>query len=73
VREKKSTKLVFVYRVQYYCPRSGKMYWQLLTGFLGMPKTFGSYGEAQQACNSLIWQYHSARVIDGAGNVLYQV
>ena len=49
------------------------MYWQLLTGFLGMPKTFGSYGEAEQACNSLIWQYHSARVIDGAGNVLYQV
>jgi hypothetical protein len=62
-----------VYRVQFYCPRSGKNYWQTLTGFLWQPRTFPTQEAAQQACDQLLWQYHSARVIDPWGNVVYQV
>jgi hypothetical protein len=62
-----------VYRVEYYCPRQSQ-FWQPLKGFLGLfPQTFATQEQAVQACNPLLWQYHSARVIDPWGNVVYQV
>lgn len=62
-----------MYRVEFYCPRQDPTRWQSLRGFLGIPKTFSSPDEAVNAANSLMWQYHSARVIDGMGNVVYQI
>ena len=62
-----------MYRVEFYCPRSGNPNWQPLRGFLGIPKTFGSYAEAEAAANQLLWKYHSARVLDPYGQVVYQV
>lgn len=60
-----------MYRVEYFCPRQSP-YWQPLKGFFG-PKTFPSLEAAVMACNPLLWQYHSARVIDPWGNVAYEV
>ena len=66
---------MFVYRVEFYCPRSGKMYWQRLKGgFLGMfDQTFPDRASAENACNSLLMLYHSARVIDPWGNEVYRI
>jgi len=63
-----------MYRVQYLCPRSGNPNWQNLTeGWIWQtPRTFASFPAAQMACDSLIWQYHAARVIDPSGQVVYQ-
>ena len=64
-----------MYRVQYLCPRSGNPNWQDLTEgiFWKTPRMFGNPGDAQMVCNSLVWQYHSARVIDPYGQVVYQI
>lgn len=64
-----------MYRVEYYCPRSGRLYWQPLRGgFLSlMPQTFQTFEAAEQAANGLLWRYHSARVLDPYGQVVYQV
>jgi len=66
-----------VYRVEFYCPRSGKLFWQPLTStlllFFTQPRQFPDQQSACQVADSLIWQYHSARVIDPWGNVVYQV
>ena len=65
--------MVGVYRVEYYCPRQAN-YWQPLKGFLGLfPQSFPTIDSAVAACNQLLWQYHSARVVDSFGNVQYQV
>ncbi len=66
---------MIVYRVEFYCPRSGKLFWQRLKGgFLGLQEqSFPDQNSAEQACNSLIWKYHSARVIDPWGNEVYRV
>jgi len=61
-----------MFGVQYLCPRIGPG-WRWLTGFFGSPKQFGSLEEAAGACNGLIWQYHSARVVGPSGEILYQV
>jgi hypothetical protein len=64
-----------MYRVEYYCPRSGRLYWQPLRGgFLNlMPQSFPSFEAAVQTANSLMWRYHSTRVVDPTGQVVYQV
>ena len=64
-----------MYRIQFYCPRSGNPNWQELTEGLiwKTPRVFQSFQAAQMACNSLLWQYHSARVVDPSGRVVYQV
>jgi len=63
-----------MYTVQYFCPRETP-YWQDLSeGMIWKtPRTFPSFQGAQMACNSLLWQYHGARVIDPNGHVVYQV
>lgn len=61
-----------MYRVEYYCPRKAPT-WKPLTGFLGIPRTFPTFESAQSTADSLIWQYHSARVIDPFGQIVYQV
>lgn len=53
-----------MYRVEYYCPREAP-YWQ--------PYGTGDFTAAMQTCKRLVFQYHSARVIDPMGNVIYQV
>lgn len=64
-----------MYRVQYLCPRSGNPNWQDFTEglFWKTPRMFPSFGSAQGACDGLVWQYHSARVIDPSGRVVYQI
>jgi hypothetical protein len=63
-----------MYRVEFYCPRSGNPNWQPLRGFLGLiPQTFSTPEAAVNACNALLWRYHSARVLDPFGQVIYQV
>ena len=65
-----------MYRVEYYCPRQAP-FWQPVTEsqllVFKVLKRFPSLESAQDACNRLVWQYHSARVVDGMGNVVYQV
>jgi len=62
------------FRVEYYCPRQAP-YWQRFGTGLFSPqgKAFPSFDLAAAQANALIWQYHSARVIDVYGNVQYQV
>jgi hypothetical protein len=64
-----------MYRIEYFCPRSGIHNWQVLTsGWIWKtPEEFPSFEAAAMTCNSLLWRYHSARVIDPSGNVVYQV
>jgi len=38
-----------------------------------MPQTFQTFEAAEQAANGLLWRYHSARVLDPYGQVVYQV
>ena len=65
-----------MYRVQYLCPRQGPQWQDLTEAFLlifRQPSTFPDLSTAQSAANGLIWQYHSARVIDPYGRIVYQV
>jgi hypothetical protein len=64
-----------MYRVEFYCPRSGNPNWQtLLEGWIWQtPRVFSDILSAQIVCDSLLWRYHSARVIDPSGQVVYQV
>jgi hypothetical protein len=64
-----------MYRVEFYCPRSGRLYWQPLRGgFLNLtPQTFADLESAAAAANQLMWQYHSTRVVDSSGQVVYQI
>jgi hypothetical protein len=64
-----------MYRVQYLCPRSGNPNWQDVTdGWIWKtPQEFQSFEAARMTCNSLLWRYHAARVIDSVGNVVYEV
>jgi hypothetical protein len=64
-----------MFHIEYYCPRQAP-YWQVLQqGFLifRSPQRFGDFGSARRACDGLLWQYHSARVVnDQTGQVVYQ-
>jgi len=63
-----------VYRIHYYCPREAP-FWQVLTEGLifKTPAVFGDFQSAVNKCDSLLWQYHSSRVVDLSGHVVYQV
>jgi len=63
-----------MYRVEYFCPRQSP-YWQVLkSGILfKTPQIFETFPAAQNACNQLLFQFHSARVIDPWGAVVYQI
>jgi hypothetical protein len=63
-----------MYRVQFFCPLQSP-YWQMLTEGLiwKTPRFFGSPQAAATVADSLIWKYHSARVIDAGGNVIYAI
>ena len=63
-----------MFRIQYFCPRQAPI-WQFLTEglILKTPRQFPTVQAAAMICDSLIWQYHSARVIDPAGRPVYQV
>lgn len=65
-----------MYRVQYFCPREAPTWQDLTEAFLIVfrsPAVYPSFAQAQESANSLLWRYHSARVIDPAGRVVYQV
>ena len=63
-----------MYRVQYYCPRQAPFWQDLKEGLIfKTPRLFPNQTSAQTVCNSLVWQYHSARVIDSYGQVVYQI
>ena len=63
-----------MFRVEYFCHREGSIWKPLKGGFLGLfPQSFSNRTEAELACNGLVWRYHSARVIDPWGNVVYQI
>jgi hypothetical protein len=38
-----------------------------------MPRTFPNFEAAADAADGLLWQYHSARVVDSSGQVVYQI
>jgi hypothetical protein len=63
-----------MFTIQYFCPRQAP-YWQSLTEGLiwKTPRQFSTFESAVAECNSLLWKYHSARVLDQAGNPVYQV
>lgn len=62
--------------MQFYCPRQSP-YWQDYTEsaliIFRKPVTFDTVRPACRVADSLIWQFHSARVIDQDGRILYQV
>ena len=64
-----------MYRIQYQCPRvHGDWLWHDLTGFLGLfTQEFPDQASAINTANGLLFEYHSARVIDPWGRVVYQV
>lgn len=56
------------FRIEYFCPREApvwKVYGQWAFGM--------DFNGCVNTANRLMWQYHSVRVIDGNGNVVYQV
>lgn len=62
------------FRVEFYCPRQAPIWQPLTEGFIFKTlKIFPTLDDAQAACNGLVWQYHSARVIDASGNQCYFV
>ena len=56
-----------MYRVQFFCPRQSPNWQEWPHGAYSDPY------EAVAVCNGLIWQYHSARVIDPWGREVYRV
>ena len=73
-REGKYAIVAPMFRVQYLCPTQS-MFWQDLTSGLifKSPQQFGTIHQAIAQANSLIWQYHAARVLDQWGRVVYEV
>ena len=63
-----------MYTIDYLCPRESP-YWQKLTeGIIWKtPRQFASFVSAANACNGLLYLYHSARVIDPTGRVVHQI
>lgn len=57
--------------MQYLCPRQSSD-WQWVKTLFWV-RTFDVFADAAGVAESLIWQYHSARVVDLSGNVLYVV
>ena len=53
------------FRVEYFCIREGAI-WRPF-------RWFPSFDAAQMVCDGLVWQYHSARVLDANGNLMYQI
>lgn len=63
-----------MFRIQYYCPREAPFWQDLTEGLIfKTPVQFPTLEAAIPRCSSLVWQYHSARVIDPYGRVAYQV
>lgn len=62
------------FRIEFYCPRQSP-FWQPFTEglFFKTIKTFRTLEESQAVCNTLVWAYHAARVIDAAGIQRYSV
>jgi hypothetical protein len=56
-----------MYRVQFFCPRQSPNWQEWPHG------AYRELGQAVAAANQLIWQFHSARVIDPWGRSVYQV
>jgi hypothetical protein len=63
-----------MYRVQYLCLRLGPQWQDLTEGWVWKtPRMFQGFEAARMTCNGLLWQYHSARVIDPQGQVVYSI
>jgi len=63
-----------MFTIQYYCPKEAPIWQQLTEGWIfKTPRRFADFGSAQDACNDLMWKYHSARVINPNGQVVYQL
>ena len=62
------------FTVEYLCPRQAP-YWQPYREglFFKTVRFFPDLQTAQMLCNSLIWQYHSSRVVDSNGSIFYEV
>ena len=55
-----------MYRVEYYCQREKPPMWRHF-------QTVPDFGWAVEVCKDLLFRYHSARVIDPNGQVVYQI
>lgn len=62
------------FHIEYFCPREAP-YWQTYKQGLIFKTVaqFPIFETAQARCDRMLWAYHSARVVDAAGNVVYQV
>jgi hypothetical protein len=62
------------FSIEYLCPRQANFWQPYREGIIFKTvKYFGDFQSAEMVCNSLIWQYHSAHVLDASGRVVYQV
>lgn len=63
-----------MYRLLYYCPREAPYWQEYKEGILfKTPVLFNDLQSAIRKCDSLMWKYHSARVIDPSGQVVYSI
>lgn len=63
-----------MYRIHYYCPREAPFWQEYKEGlFFKTPAVFSDLQRAIQVCDSLVWRYHGARVIDPSGRVAYSI
>ena len=62
------------YRIDYYCPREAQFWQRFGRGFFSPSgSAFSFLNTAVDTANTLLWRYHSARVVDSLGNVVYQI
>ena len=63
------------FTIEFFCPRSGNPNWQAYREGLIFKtvRVFMDFNEARMLCDSLVWQYHSAHVLDASGRVIYQI
>lgn len=63
-----------MYWIQYFCPREAPFWQDLTEGLIFKTRReFPSLEGAKMVCNSLLYRFHSARVIDPSGRPVYQI
>lgn len=62
------------FTIEYYCPLQSQFWQPYREGvFLKTIVYFNDFPHARAVCNSLLWHYHSARVVDSQANIVYTV
>jgi len=62
------------FTIEYFCPRLSSFWLPYREGMIFKTvRVFSDLPSAQMVCNGLVWQYHSARVLDADGRIVHQV